>query len=364
MPAELESAACMAQAEVQVAPPAREEVTALATAKKDATLVDQMAKVDSEDDPKYVAEYASDIHLVFQREQGIHAPKPNYMDGQPHVNAKMRGILIDWLIDVHRKYRMQPETLFLAVDLLDRFLDKRETQRKFLQLVGICALLIAGKFEELSAPNIDDYIYVTDKAYSKDEVIRMEASMLMALEFKVCRPTAVHFIGRYQRLCACVQEAQCHLSQYILELTLADYRMVKYAPAHLAAAAVFLSNKLLHRKPAWTPAAVSDTKLTEQMLKECAKEMCGLLEHAEHSHLQAVRKKFSSSKCCEVARWNFRASRGEAAETQCPGAEAAKARASMRSEPLAGVRSQPQAAPLAGYAEAGLVEELKVKREL
>jgi cyclin B len=241
---------------------------------------------------------------MLQRDEVNHAVRPNFMEGQPHVNSKMRAILVDWLVDVHKKYKLQSETLFLAVGLIDRFLEKRHTARRHLQLVGITALLIAAKFEEQYPPQIQDFVYVTDKAYSKDEVIKMEVSMLSALDFKVCRPTAVNFLSRFQVVNGC-SEAHRDLAQYLLELTLSDYKMVKYSPSHLAASAVLLSNKLLRFQPSWSSAAVKHTKMTEHMLKECAKEICSLLEHAEQSSLQAVRKKYSQSKYHSVAKMSF-----------------------------------------------------------
>merc|ERR1712196_318968 len=87
--------------------------------------------------------------------------------------------------------------------------------------------------------------------------------------------------------------------------SLVDYNMIKYSPSHAAAAAVLLSNKLLRHHPTWDEACVKNTKLTEQKLEECAKEMCALLEHAEHSSLQAVRKKFYQAKYYSVAKLAF-----------------------------------------------------------
>jgi cyclin B len=216
----------------------------------------------------------------------------------------MRAILVDWLIDVHKKYKLRPETLFLAIGLIDRFLEKRNTLRRHLQLVGVTSLLIAAKFEELYPPQIHDFVYVTDKAYTKEEVIRMEVSMLTVLDFVICCPTAVHFLDRYQVVNGCT-EAHRSLAQYLLELTLGDIKMVKYSPSHLASAAILLSNKLLRKQPSWSAACLKHTKMTEQMLKKCAQEMCDLLEAVESNPLQAVRKKFSQLKHHEVAKINF-----------------------------------------------------------
>jgi len=256
------------------------------------------------EDPQHVIEYLPDIYRYLHCEEGKHLLQPGYMERQANVNAKMRAILVDWLVDVHKKYKLQPETLFLAISLVDRYLERKLIARRNLQLVGVTALLVAAKFEEMYPPEIHDFVYVTDKAYTKDEVIKMEVSMLNTLDFKVCRPTAVSFLERYVRVNGC-HEAHHHLVLYLLELTLGEYRMIKYSPSHLAAAAVLLSNKLLRRQPAWTSTAVKHTKLTEPSLKECAKEMCALLEHADQNPLQAVRKKFSQRKYHEIAKLNF-----------------------------------------------------------
>ena len=78
----------------------------------------------------------------------------NYMDLQPDINAKMRSILVDWLIEVHRKFDLMPETLYLTMNIVDRFLSVKVVPRKELQLVGISAMLIACKYEEIWAPEV------------------------------------------------------------------------------------------------------------------------------------------------------------------------------------------------------------------
>jgi cyclin B len=148
----------------------------------------------------------------------------------------------------------------------------------------------------------------------------MEVSMLTTLEFTVCCPTVVPFFERYQRVNNS-SEKQRHLVQYFLELTLPDIKMLRFAPSHLAAAATLLSNKLLekHAPPGnrafgvnplepqsnWSPAMIKATGYTELMVKNCAKEMCGLVESAESSPLQAVHKKFSQPEYNGVAKITF-----------------------------------------------------------
>lgn len=280
---------------------ARMEVAAPVTAGEDREANPVVAE-----DPQSVAEYVPDIYDNLQRGELRCLPDPSYMEQQPHINAKMRAILVDWLVDVHKKYKLRSETLFLAIGLMDRFLERRQTARLHLQLVGVAALLIASKFEEIHPPQVNDFVYITDKAYTSEDVLRMEVSMLTVLEFQVCCPTAAHFMERYQRVNGCT-EAHRDLAQYLLELTLTEYSMVRYTPSHLAAAALFLSNRLLRRQPAWTVAMARRTGLTEQLLRECAREICNLLEGAESSQMHAVRRKYSQLKHHAVAKMNFAA---------------------------------------------------------
>ena len=84
------------------------------------------------------------------------------MGTQPDLNAKMRSILIDWLIEVHRKFELMPETLYLAVNIVDRFLSLKTVPRKELQLVGISSMLIACKYEEIWAPEVNFFLSFFD----------------------------------------------------------------------------------------------------------------------------------------------------------------------------------------------------------
>ncbi len=90
-----------------------------------------------------------------------------YMTRQPEITDKMRSILIDWLVEGHLKFKMKPETLFITVTLIDRYLEQENVTRVKLQLVGITALMIAGKYEEIYPPEAKDYRFISDSAYSK-----------------------------------------------------------------------------------------------------------------------------------------------------------------------------------------------------
>jgi hypothetical protein len=79
----------------------------------------------------------------------------------------MRVILVDWLIDVHVRFKLQTETLHIAVNLTDRFLARRQIRRNQMQLIGVTAMVIAAKYQEIYPPTIEDFVYMTDDACSK-----------------------------------------------------------------------------------------------------------------------------------------------------------------------------------------------------
>lgn len=255
--------------------------------------------------PECVAEYVSDVYHTLRQEECIHWPRADYFDSQKDINAKMRSILVDWLVEVHMKYKLKGETLFLSVNIIDRFLEKRPCSRRRLQLVGVAAMLISAKYEEIYPPEIADFVYICDKAYTKEDILNCEIAILTSLEFNLRVPTCIHFLDRYAKLNGFVLDsAQRHLMQFIVELTLPDVKMVRYSPSHLAAAATLVTNKLLKQSPAWSASMAKYTKHSESAIQNCAKELCAILENARinPTSVQAIVKKFSLSKYHGVAK--------------------------------------------------------------
>ena len=113
---------------------------------------------------------------------------------QTDINFKMRSILIDWLVEVHYKFKLFPSTLFLCVNILDRYLEKVPIMRSKLQLVGVTSLFIACKFEEVYPPEVRECVYITDYAYDREEVLEMETNILTTLDWTILVPTSYHFL--------------------------------------------------------------------------------------------------------------------------------------------------------------------------
>jgi hypothetical protein len=163
------------------------------------------------------------------------------MENQPELSSSMRSILVDWLVEVHTKFRLIPETLYLCVNIIDRYLSQVETVRKRLQLVGITAMLIASKYEEIYPPEIRDCVCITDNAYSRQDILAMEASILRILEFKISAPTAYPFCNRYLQILDIVSPTIKAAACYYLERTLQESEFLPFRPSLVAAAAVCLA---------------------------------------------------------------------------------------------------------------------------
>lgn len=156
--------------------------------------------IEGKGNPQNVAEYAMDIMEYLRDTETEFRPRFGYMKDQSDITPKMRAILVDWLVEVHLKFKLLPETLFLTVNLIDRYLSIENVNRQHLQLVGVTAMLIASKYEEIYAPIVRDFVYITDNAYTKEEILSMERKMLTALDFDVQTVSPYVFIMRYAKV--------------------------------------------------------------------------------------------------------------------------------------------------------------------
>jgi G2/mitotic-specific cyclin-B, other len=122
------------------------------------------------DDPLCATTYVADMYAHFREKELLTSVRPGFMESQLHINERMRAILVDWLVEVHLKFKLVPETLYLTINLIDRYLERKEVSRPKLQLVGVTCLLIASKYEEIYPPELRDLVYICDRAYAKHDV--------------------------------------------------------------------------------------------------------------------------------------------------------------------------------------------------
>ena len=237
-----------------------------------------MQDIDMNDrqNPQYVTDYVMDIYTFFRDAEVKKSADVGYMSRQSDINERMRAILIDWLVEVHLKFKLMPETLYLTVNVLDRFLAVKDVHRSRLQLVGCASMLVAAKYEEIYAPEVRDFVYISDKAFTRDDVLATESEIINTLAFNFTVPTTYHFLNRFFK--AAGAEPGCKFKQaarYYAERTLQEYKFLKYRSSMIAAAACALALKATRGEAttcalgAWSPALVQHSGYADAELTQC-----------------------------------------------------------------------------------------------
>ncbi|KAI8929256.1 cyclin-like protein [Entophlyctis helioformis] len=244
-----------------------------------------------------VSEYVQEI-FEYMRELEIQTmPNAEYMNVQKELQWKMRSILIDWLIEVHHKFRLLAETLYLTVNIIDRFLSVRVISLVKLQLVGVTAMFIAAKYEEVVAPSIKNFLYMADGGYTDDEILRAERYLLQVLDFSLQYPSPMSFLRRTSK--ADHYDIQTRtLAKYLMEVSLVDHRFLKMPPSLIAAAGLYLARHMLLRGE-WNGNLTHYSGYAEEEIYECAELMLDYL--AKPVKYEALYKKYSARKFMKAA---------------------------------------------------------------
>ncbi|KAJ4770813.1 Cyclin family protein [Rhynchospora pubera] len=252
------------------------------------------------EDPQMVAPYASDIYQYLRSMEVEQKRRPlsNYIETiQQDVTANMRGVLIDWLVEVAEEYKLVSDTLYLTVSYIDRFLSYNAISRQRLQLLGVSSMLIASKYEEIVPPHVEDFCYITDNTYNKQEVVKMESDVLKFLKFEMGNPTIKTFLRRFIKAghedgkgLDLVLES---LAYYLAELSLIDYGCIKFLPSVVAASAVFLARFTIDpSNHPWNKKLETSTGYKASELKDCIYALHELQLNKRGSSLGAIRDKY------------------------------------------------------------------------
>ncbi|KAG0498226.1 hypothetical protein HPP92_002917 [Vanilla planifolia] len=263
---------------------------------------------DNQQDPQLCASLAGDVYEHLRLAEMKKRPTTNFMEiTQKDINASMRAILIDWLVEVAEEYRLAPDTLYLTVNYIDRYLSGNDINRQRLQLLGVACMFIAAKYEEICAPQVEEFCYITDNTYFKDEVLQMEAAVLKFLKFEMTAPTAKCFLRRFVRVAQHSDEVPLlhleFLANYVAELSLPEYSMLCYSPSQISAASVFVAKFILHpSKRPWNATLAHYTQYKASELQDCTKALHLLCCNSSRSTLPAIRDKYSQHKYKFVAK--------------------------------------------------------------
>ena len=194
----------------------------------------------------------------------------------------MRGILLDWLVDVHFKFKLRPETLYLSISLIDRYLEKVPIVSTQLQLLGVTSLFIAAKYEEVyGVPHIKDLVYVCDNAYTKEQLLQMEGNILLTLKFDVLSVSPNRFLELFVLFEHELGEKNLLMAKYLLEIGILEYKLLEVSPSMLAASVLYLVNKIRKRPISWRQELVEASGFTEADIRPTAKQVCHIVQTIE-----------------------------------------------------------------------------------
>uniref|UniRef100_A0A182P5U9 Uncharacterized protein n=1 Tax=Anopheles epiroticus TaxID=199890 RepID=A0A182P5U9_9DIPT len=241
-----------------------------------------------------VEEYQEDILIYLKEAEKRNRPKAGYMLKQTDITQSMRTILVDWLVEVSEEYKLQGETLALAVSYIDRFLSFMSVVRAKLQLVGTAAMFIAAKYEEIYPPDVSEFVYITDDTYTKTQVLRMEQLILKVLSFDLTVPTSLLFTNTY-----CVMNDVP--DKYLCELSLLEADpYLTYMPSKIAAGALALARRTLDL-PMWSKMLENNTGYKLQEMKDIILDLNKTHIEASNLQQQAIQEKYRSKTYQEVS---------------------------------------------------------------
>jgi len=262
-----------------------------------------MSVIEGEEKPvdvNNVTDYVAEIHTYLREMELKSRPKVGYMKKQPDITNSMRAILVDWLVEVGEEYKLQNETLYLAVNYIDRFLSSMSVLRGKLQLVGTASMLLASKFEEIYPPEVSEFVYITDDTYTKKQVLRMEHLVLKVLSFDLAAPTINQFLTQYFMHQPVSNKVES-LAMFLGELSLVDSDpFLKYVPSQTAAAAFTLANHTI-TGGSWTKSLAEVTGYSLEDLTPCIEDLHQTYLNAAQHAQQSVREKYKGSKYHEVS---------------------------------------------------------------
>ena len=244
-------------------------------------------------DTSMVAEYGDEIFEYMHDLEVRMAPNARYMEQQTEIQWSMRAVLMDWVIQVHQRFNLLPETLFLTVNYIDRFLSCKVVSLGKLQLVGATAIFVAAKYEEVQCPTIAEIIYMVDNGYSPEELLKAERFMLSMLQFELGWPGPMSFLRRISKADDYDLETRT-LAKYFLEVTVMDERFVGCTPSFLAAGAHCMARLMIYGAE-WSKAHVFYSNYTWIQLRQL---LSAILECCEdpHKHHSAVYDKYTDKR--------------------------------------------------------------------
>jgi hypothetical protein len=284
--------------------------------------------IDDSGDPQLCSDNVMDIVLYWKDLEMQQTIRPDFMLSCSHITPKMRVVLVDWLMQVHTQFSLYLETLHMTIGLVDRYLSSTQgphVKKQQLQLIGVTAMFIACKYEEMLVPEIGnyfdwtllnifmhtvlysgDFVYITNNAFTNSQIRDMEIKILAVLHFKLGRPLSINFLRRFSK-CNDVTATIHTVAKFILEQIFLQPSICHIKPSLQAASAILVSQVInagdddIDLGTAWSPNLQYYSGYDMADVKPVAKSLCSMMMKAYDSKQTATIDKYSRTSHLKVA---------------------------------------------------------------
>jgi len=243
--------------------------------------------------------YAQDIFDYYKRREKM-MEIPQYLGKGSKITPIMRSILVDWMVEIQENFELNHETLYLAVKLSDMFLSREPQDKEMLQLVGAASFFIASKFDERCPPLIEDFTYICDNSFDRDQFIEMEMEILRKVDFDLGIPISYRFLRRYSKVAKTTMQTLT-LARFILEMSLMEYGLVSKKDSIIAAAALYIAMKMA-KDGEWEGEVILTSGYEVKDFQDMVRTLNKMLHARPNPQLTTVRVKYTHIIFHEVAK--------------------------------------------------------------
>ena len=251
-------------------------------------------------------DYGDDIFRYLMKNEKVnisdYANKDLFnLQDKKYFNEKNRSIIFNWLVKNNFKWKLKDDTIYMAMNLMDRYISKYPSKNSEFQLIAISSYLIASKYEDIYPPYLDELSQICNYIYSNDDIVKKEYEILSGLNFDVLYNSSYKYLTFLHSIADKENMKLLYLAQFILELSLENLDILEHSQCLRAISALLLAKKILQIKKSWNSLKLY-YKYDENEIKKVQKKMIVLLNKVIKSKTKnSVYEKFESSKYKSVS---------------------------------------------------------------
>jgi len=253
-----------------------------------------------------IDDYGDDIFKYLRKNEKVNACDYSNKDlfklqDKKYFNENNRSIILQWLIKNNMKWKLKDDTIFMAMNIMDRYISKFKSKNLEFQLIAISSYFIASKYEDIYPPYLDELSQICNYIYSNDDIIKKEYEILVGLNFDILYNSSYKYLTFLHSIADKDNLKLLYLAQFILELSLENIDILEHSQSQRALAALLIAKKILQIKKSWNNLRLY-YNYDDNVIKKVQKKMIVLLNKVMKSKSKnAIYEKFESSKYKSVS---------------------------------------------------------------